>query len=232
MRCATSALAVMFLTVLVGCQQVDQVFNPRPTSGGGRGAAKLMSLPAPDPSKIKTATVYRLENKTSFIHGLEITNGMTDMLITALVQSGHFRVVERATLGDLMTERGLSKSGEATGEAAATPLASAQLIFTGAVTELGETTSGGVGLDRGSGSIGVQVNRASVALDLRVVDAATGQIIDSIPIRKTHQRTGIAAARRKWGVGGNITITDTLDTAIRETIEEAVYQLVSKHGAM
>ena len=232
MRTTCFTLAALACVVLVGCQQVENILNPPPTTeGGSRTTAKLRSLPPPAPGKVKVVTVYRFQNKTGFPHGLAITNGMTDQLITALVKSGHFRVVERANLGDVMTEKRLQKSGEATGKAAGKKLTGADLIIMGAVTELSDKVSGGVGLRHWGGRLDVRLHEAEVALDMRVVDAATGEVIDSLDVRKKLRKTGVAAGH-KWGIRGDIQISNALDLAIRETLEEAVYQLVTKHGAI
>jgi hypothetical protein len=64
---------------------------------------------------------------------------------------------------------------------------------------------------------------------MRVIDAATGVVIDSIPVRKTCRELGLRA--RVGGLYGGAKTSAQMDKAIRETIEEAVYQLVTNYGA-
>lgn len=225
----TSVLAFILVGTLGGCQMVDDVLNPRPQSGHTRVSQQLDEFPPLPRDQRRPVTVYQFENKTGFPHGLQMSNGMTEMLISALVRTGQFRVVERAALDQLMTERDLQRSGEAEGEAATTPMIGAAFIVTGAVTELSERGSGGVQIDRTVG-VGVQMVTAEVALDMRIVDAATSEIIASIPIRKTLRRTGLSASHSDWGVSGDVEISNALDRAVRETIEEAVYRILQERG--
>jgi len=217
--------------MLVGCAQMDSLLNPEPTSkGGSRVASKLKDLPRPDPAKVKTVTVYQINNKSGWVHGLTMAHGMRDQLITGLVKSGHFKVVERATLGDIQTEKALARSGQATGDAAKTKIMGAQLIFTGAVTEMDQTGGGRLGAGAFGSGVGVSMSTATVAIDMRVIDAGTSQVIDSIDVRRKLRKTGLAA--HTWGLSGNVKVTNALDLAVREVLDQAVYELVTKHGAL
>ncbi|MHC4592212.1 MAG: hypothetical protein ACYS8L_05900, partial [Planctomycetota bacterium] len=60
--------------------------------------------------------------------------------------------------------------------------------------------------------------------------AGTGRILDSIDVRRKVRSTGVAAGHT-WGISGSVNITNALDLAIRETLDEAVYQLVTRFGA-
>ena len=230
MRTVTAVLALAVGLAVVGCEQVNEFMNPTPTTAGSRVTEKLYNLPAPDPSKVKTVTVYNFKNKTGWPHGLSISNGMTDQLITALVKSGHFQVVERAELGNVMAERALQASGQATGNAGITQLAGASLIFEGAVTELDETGGGGLGVHRHGVHLGGRMTTAQVGIDIRITDVATGVVINSIDVRRKVRKTGLRAGG--WGVHGDFEMSNAMDLAIREVLEEAVYLLVTEYGAI
>ncbi|MBI4880323.1 MAG: hypothetical protein HY812_11795 [Planctomycetes bacterium] len=213
-----------------GCQQVDEFLNPSPTTEGSRVSEKLTQLPAPEAGKVKTVTVYKIENKTGFPHGLEITNGMTDQLITALVKTKHFKVVERAVLDDVLTEKNLQRAGETTGTVGETQMMGAELIFAGAVTEMDQ--KGGFGVDLGHSGLGAGLKSytAQVGLDIRIIDAATSEVLDSIDVRREVKKTGLSGGS-SWGVSAGVEISNALDLAVRETLEEAVFQLVTRFGA-
>ncbi|MHC5034544.1 MAG: CsgG/HfaB family protein [Planctomycetota bacterium] len=230
MRTALLVVLGVICCTVTGCQQIESFLNPSPTTEGSRVAEKLRDIPPPNPAKVKTVTVYRFQNKTGFPHGLAISNGMTDQLITALVKTRHFDVVERAELGDVMEEKHLQASGAAKGQAGKTKLAGAELIFAGSVTELDETGGGGVGLGHWGVGVDVRTATAQVGLDMRIIDAGTGRILDSIDVRRKVRRTGVTAGHT-WGISGGVNITNALDLAIRETLDEAVYQLVTRFGA-
>jgi curli biogenesis system outer membrane secretion channel CsgG len=215
----------------LGCAQVGEYMNPSPTTGDNTASAqKLRSIPPPDPAHVKTVTVYDIQDKTGWQWAGEITQGMTDQLITALIKTHHFQVVERATLGDVMTERNLQASGEASGGASDSQLAGAQYIFAGATTELDETGGGGIGVGGWGGRLNVDRHTASVGLDIRVIDVNTGVIVDSIDVRKTVASTGFGGGY-KWAVSANYRVSNAMDQAVRQCIEEAVYQLVARYGA-
>jgi len=226
MRVLFTGAIALFGCFAAGCS----FLNPEPTTEGSRVAPKLGEIPPPDPDKVKTVTVYKFENKTSYQYGQPLSHGMTDQLITGLVKTGHFKVVERAVLEDVMTERNLQKSGEASGKAGDSQLMGADLIFAGAVTELDEKGGGEVGVRRWGVGLGVSSMTAQVGLDMRVIDAATGQILDSIDVRREVKKSGMSAGHR-WGIGGGVEISNALDLAVREVLDEAVYQLVTRYGA-
>lgn len=225
---AVSAIGLCVLAM--GCVHMEEFANPSPKPAGTRASDKLGSIPPPDPAHVKTVTVYDIQDKTGWHWAGQITQGMTDQLITALIRTRHFRVAERATLGDVMTERDLQRSGEASGGASDTQLAGADYIFAGATTELDDTGGGGLRLGDWGGYVDVDVRQASVGLDIRVIDVKTGLVVDSIPIRKTVRKTGFGGGY-KWKIHGNIEISNAMDQAVRECIEEAVYQLVARYGA-
>ncbi|MFO7898597.1 MAG: CsgG/HfaB family protein [Planctomycetota bacterium] len=228
MRILTTALLALLVAASSGCRTVEEFLNPTPQTGTTRVTPKLDQFPPLPHSQRRPVAVYEFTNKTGFPHGLKITNGMTEMLITALVRTKQFRVLDRAALDQLMTEKRLQRSGEATGEAGTTKMTGAAFLITGAVTELSQKDSAGFQLNK-SLDIRFRTMTAEVALDLRITDAATSEVLASIPIRKTLRKTGLAAGH-EWGVGGDVQISNALDRAIRETLEEAVYQVLQEEG--
>jgi curli biogenesis system outer membrane secretion channel CsgG len=228
MRTVAAALALAMGLALLGCEGMNEFLNPSPTTQGSRVSEKLREIPPPAPDQVKTVTVYQFENKTGWPKGLAISNGMTDQFITALIKTGYFQVANRADLSQIMTERSLQQSGQATSEVGSTKLAGASLIFAGAVTELDEKGGIGLGIGGHSGHIGAEMVRAQVGIDVRVTDVATGLVIDSIDVRREVRKTGMSAGG--YGVHGEVEMSNAMDLAIRETIEEAVYQIVMKYG--
>ncbi len=94
--------------------------------------------------------------------GGEVGGALREILITLLTNSNRFSVVERQTLG------------------------AADLIITAAVTEFEPQASGGkagVGGGGGVGSgalgglLGASLNKAHMALDIRIVDASTSEVL-------------------------------------------------------
>jgi len=115
-----------------------------------------------------------------------IGDGLREMLISALHQSGYFIVVERDDLRGLMAEQDLSRSPlAAAGSALPATLDVADLMVFGAVTEF-EPKAGGsswaspmVGVPL---VIGTKISWSKMALDVRVVDVRTARVLGAMRI--------------------------------------------------
>jgi curli biogenesis system outer membrane secretion channel CsgG len=138
------------------------------------------------------------------VHGDPLGDGMEEQLVTALTQTGAFIVLERQALGDVMTEQDLGQTGRFRRETTAQigELEGAELLIYGAVTEYHpsqasidagggvDALSGVVGARSVPGAFGVLAEKAiagffdedHVALDIRLVDASTGRIVNSTSV--------------------------------------------------
>ncbi|HFE64043.1 MAG TPA: hypothetical protein ENK14_06445 [Caldithrix sp.] len=112
--------------------------------------------------------------------GHNIGTGLADMLVTQLVKSGDFMVIERQQLAKIMEEQGLGMSGAITPQSAAQvgKLLGVELMVMGSVTEFGEKKSkiGGRIGKFGIGG-GVSKRKARAVVDLRLVNTSTGEIV-------------------------------------------------------
>jgi curli biogenesis system outer membrane secretion channel CsgG len=127
---------------------------------------------------LKRVAVVNFEDKSGYGHN--IGEGIADMLVTSLVESKKFMVIERAELDEILKEQGLGLSGTVTPQSAAQvgQLLGVELMVTGSVSEFGEKKGKvGGGLGRLSGlNIGVSKKSARVAVDIRLVNTSTGEI--------------------------------------------------------
>ena len=177
--------------------------------------------------------------------------GATEQFKTALVQSGQFRVVERAKLDrGVVREKQMNAAGQTTGSTSQQQLRGAEYIFEAEITELGSgsrTSSNGVNI--GGMQIGGASNRDEFGIDVSIVDANTGDVVDAISVRKRMKGAarsvgGIGAlinrVRAEKGKGGvayspevqhQSTSKDNFDAVLREAIEEAVYELAKRFDA-
>jgi len=160
----------------------------------------------------------------------KIGSGMAEMLITALQNSGNYIVLEREdkTFQDILKEQDLGKDGRIKPETAAKfgEILGAQILIKGVVTEFCQyETIKGVGffikgLTLGGGGI----ITAQVAVDIRMVDASTGGIIES---HRTEQKANTVAVTGgvKLGdvvIGGLDFHKTPLGKATRLAIEDMV----------
>jgi curli biogenesis system outer membrane secretion channel CsgG len=127
---------------------------------------------------LKRVAVINFEDKSGYGHN--IGEGIADMLVTSLVESKKFMVIERAELDEILKEQGLGMSGAVTQQSAAKvgQLLGIELMVTGSISEFGDKEKKvGGGLGRLGGlNIGVSKKTARVAVDIRLVNVNTGEI--------------------------------------------------------
>jgi curli biogenesis system outer membrane secretion channel CsgG len=187
-------------------------------------------------------TVYEVRSDVEEINA----RAATDMFTTALIKSRRFRVMERSRLdAGVGKERTLNQDGMTTGDAGAYKLAGAGYIFEPVISEanLGaeesQSDTGIGGMNIGKGNI-----TDVIGMDVRVIDASTGEIVDAINVRKKIETKGssvsgvgnlIDSALSFSGKSGLGALTpehssqkmqrESVDQAIRALIELAVAEL-------
>ncbi len=150
----------------------------------------------------KRVAVFVFEDKTDrtyrWWNNKGVGEGVSDMLITELVKSGNYRVIERQELDEILGEQDLSAAGIVTAESAAKAgqVLGVELAVMGAVTEFGYKKSSTGGRIKGFG-LGVKDQSATVALDCRMVNTTTGEIISAETVREEKSSKGIKVDTRK-----------------------------------
>jgi curli biogenesis system outer membrane secretion channel CsgG len=172
----------------------------------------------------------------------------TDMFTTALIESHQFRVVERNRLNQgVVYEKQLNGAAQTTGDIAQQKLRGAKYIFEGTVSEAnagGNQNQGGVSI--GGLSIGGGKNKDTIAIDVRILDAGTGDVLDSVSVSKALSDTSagiagtaalantIASMRGKSAsaltpdVSLQTSHKESVDKALRACIETAVLGLIQR----
>lgn len=221
------ALLVLIIPVcFAGMQPTAQVDNNAGTQG----------LPPYSGPKARIA-VADFDVKAAKAGG-EIGSGLREMLVTALINSSRFSVVERQVLNAVMQEQELSSSGaaQAGGGVQRGKIKTADLIVTAAVTEFEPQASGGrAGIGGGGGIgggilggvIGGALNKAHMALDIRIVDTSTSEVLAATRVQG--QAADIAGGvgigfMGNWGLGAGLSgyANTPMEKAIRVCIIEAV----------
>ena len=187
----------------------------------------------PEAEQKKKIAVYNIDDKTGQIKdsgATLVTQGATDMMITALKRSRQFRVLDRVNFNDFMNEQNLKtkdrlkgKQGPAIGE-----MTGAQYLISGAVTEYQvDKKTGGLGL-----SIAGVGGTTETAVDLRVVDTTTGEVIWAKSLRKEIKGKRVGLQTFSF-IGDNMVEFETgegkqevINLVVRTLIEEAVFELV------
>ncbi|MDZ7268040.1 MAG: hypothetical protein ONB48_09935 [candidate division KSB1 bacterium] len=188
----------------------------------------------------KRVAVFAFEDKTDHRHhwywwtGQSVGEGMSDMLITTLVKSGKYRVMERTQMDKLLQEQGLGMSGVVTPQSAAQAgkMLGVEIAIIGAVTEFGykKMSTGGALKKIGIGaSVGKQ--SAVVAVDVRFVDVNSGEIIKAENVRKEKSKADIGVDVPDLRFESETQFDQSLvGKATREAIEEIVKLLGQQGG--
>ena len=189
-------------------------------------------------------TVYEVKSNVGEIDA----RGTTAMFMTALVKSRQFRVVERNRLAEgVGSEREMNASGVTNGDGATKQLKGAGFVFEASITELASgTRNSGGGFSIGGMQLGQSASQDELGMDIRVLSVQTGEVLDSINVRKKLDSSGSSvsgvgslldtlASRRGVNTGGltpdvnaQSSKRESLDRALRELIELAVLELSNR----
>ena len=209
-----------------------------------RTSDRLAALPRLPINQRKIVTIYEFR---SGVAGID-NRALTDMFTNALVTSGAFAVVERQrVVPDLTTEKSLNARGATSGDTASRRLAGAQYIFEGVVSEAApdeDSSEGAIAL--GGMEIGGRSRKGEIAIDVRVLDADSGMVLDSVAVSKKIEAGGKHVsgignlAQSVAGLSGASIPLDPnasfatahnegVDRALRACIETAVLELAQRY---
>ncbi len=233
--------AIVALGLMTGCPAgtTTQVRD----SGSGPSIADARAA-AYDGPQARIA-VARFENKAGNTGGWynpSIGDGMADMLTTALFNSGHFIVLERQALDDVMSEQDLGASGRVRGSTAAAigEIEGAELLVVAAVTEFTENASGTRGSFGGSrvgrvlGGIAGGSSSAHMAIDLRIIDTDTSRVLAATSVEGSARDFDIGGAisgyTSRHTLGGSLSTWENTprEKALRQVIGAAVEEVVRR----
>jgi len=217
-------VALFILVLLPGCVSTGSTSNFREE----KTPTEAVYEPYFGPKK--RIAVLEFDNKVNgwwWDRSWKVEENLTEMVTTELMNTGRFIVVERSALNEVLSEQDLAESGRVRPETAAKvgELLGAQILVKGAVTEFVEKESGGAGgIFVGGIGIGGQTSEGYVAMDLRLVDATTGQVLQSHRAEGKIKSTGIGGIAFFKGIafGGASFNKTALGKATRAAVQDAV----------
>jgi curli biogenesis system outer membrane secretion channel CsgG len=130
---------------------------------------------------------------------------LSGMLSNELASTGDFKVVERSKIEDVLSEQNLAASGRVSAGTGAKigKLTGAQYLIAGTVTAYEEeTASTGGGISFGGVALGGKSEKAYLAVDLRVINATTGEIEFVRTIEGNAKGGGMTIGVFRGGFGG------------------------------
>ncbi len=166
----------------------------------------------------------------------ELGSGVADIFVTEAFRSNQFRITERAQIDKVLLEQDLATSGRIDPGTAAEvgQITGAELIVVGSVTEFGVTTTGGGGKVLGIFGGSAETVTASIAVDVRVVDAKSAEIVAIGVGRDSQSQTNIqidilnVIKGLQAGQSGTTIVDIAVRNAIRKAINEAAVSLPKK----
>jgi curli biogenesis system outer membrane secretion channel CsgG len=205
-------VAVMDLSGVALRMQTTQAVQPM--MGGGVMQTTQTSIAIPPPA--------------------EFARSLTEALTTQLVATNRFMVLERAALVQVQQEQDLGASGRVNAETAPSigRIIGAQVLITGDITGFTHNRSsiGGrmTNVIRGLNASIERVS-ASVTIDLRLIDAVTGEVVASVQGTGEASQSGVASdlTKEEKQVAGSVQLTTPLGKASREAVDRAVTGIVA-----
>lgn len=152
--------------------------------------------------------VLRFTNQTSAgWWSASVANELSDMLASELVSTKSFSVLERKEIDAVLGEQDLSASGRVSSKTKVKmkKLKGAQYLIAGTVSAYEEGVKGaGAGVRLGPISLGGSKEKAYIAVDMKVVDTETGEIVDARTIEATAKGKALSGglSLRNFSVGG------------------------------
>jgi len=183
-----------------------------------------------------------VQSSSSALFGtnVDVGKGISDLLVKYLVEDGSYSVIERKAMDKILAEQNFSNSDRANPASAAKlgKLLGVDAIIVGSITQFGNDTKntniGGGGGNWGGfgvGGIGRKKSKAIVAVDARIVDIDTAEILGVASGKGESERDstsllGGGGNWHGWG-GGNVDFgsSDFQQTILGEAVNKAVKNL-------
>lgn len=203
---AAQAFVLSAAVAVTACAHTPR--SSEPQVDAARSTQALKKLPRKAGERV-AVSIYEFRSAVSEIPD----RGATDMFKTALVQTGQFRVVERARLEQgVLREKQLNAQGLSKGTSAQAQLREAQYIFEGAITEANPNqTQRSAAIGVAGAEFGGGTNKDVIGIDVRIVDVASGDLVDVVTVRK-------AIASDSVGVSGIGSLIATVRSAAGKTV--------------
>ena len=206
--------------------------------------AQAVPAPAPATARKKRVAIFDFDYATVhssvaalFGQDVDVGKGISDLLVKYLVKDGSYSVIERKAMDKILAEQNFSNSDRANPNSAAKigKLLGVDAIIVGSITQFGnDTKNTGVGGGGGGfGGFGLggfkhSKSKAIVALDARIVDIDTGEILAVAEGKgeSSRESTSLTGGGGNWhgfGAGGvDFGSSDFQNTIIGEAVKAAV----------
>lgn len=233
-----------FLVLAIGLPELLSA-QAQPAAAPAASSAPA-AAPAPTGRKKRVAVFdfdYATVQSSSaalFGSNVDVGKGIADLTVKYLVKDGTYSVIERKAMDKILAEQNFSNSDRANPTSAAKlgKLLGVDAIIVGSVTQFGNETKntnvGGVGYGLpgvGIGGFGHKKSKAIVAVDARIVNIDTAEIMGVAEGKgeSARESTSLLGGGGNWhaGGGGNVDFgsSDFQQTILGEAVNAAVQQM-------
>jgi len=239
--------SVLILGGCIGMAAPAAEAQAQPATPPAAAASAAANAPAVPQGRKKRVAIFDFDYATVqtasaavFGTNVDVGKGISDLLVTNLVKDGTYSVIERKALDKILTEQNFSNSDRANPTSAAKigKLLGVDAIIVGSVTQFGNETKntnvggagGGLG-GLGLGGFGHKKSKAIVAVNARIVDIDTAEILGVADGKgeSSRESTSLVGGGGNWkgfGAGGaNFGSSDFQQTIIGEAVKNAVDQM-------
>ena len=164
-----------------------------------------VSVSAKDDRPVVAVLDFKNETQAEWFQN-GVGRELRDMLSNELLATGVFKVVERNKLNDVLNEQDLGASGRVSKRTAAKmgKVTGAQYLVTGSVASFELAGRKGGGFSFKGISVGGKSKKASISIDIRVINATTGEIEYARTVQATAKSGGSSLGFSRHGFGGNL----------------------------
>jgi curli biogenesis system outer membrane secretion channel CsgG len=153
---------------------------------------------------------------------------LSDLLTDRMVNDGRFNVLDRTHLSSTLGEHQLAASGEVDPQTAITAgrMTGARYLISGNILQLDQTGASGANAGSllpgvfGAAAGGVSTHRVTIKVAVRVIDARTGQIVQSFSDEETRSGTSWSAGGFGGGAAGSYSNSTFVNSDMGHLIDD------------
>ena len=197
------------------------------------GCVVFPAAPLPHDAIPPRVAVASFENRTDFSGQWNLGSGMSDLLVSELVKSRNFTVLERGKLDKVVNEikRQGNKLFRQEGKVKQGRLENARYLIRGVITDFSQVSSASLwGGIRRLLFIGGKTFKARVSMALTIVDIESGKIINSVQCSGSARASTAYANAEYKGVrfGGDVFFRTPLGTATAKAMRRGLKGIIKK----
>jgi curli biogenesis system outer membrane secretion channel CsgG len=163
----------------------------------------------------------------------EVGKGVADELVTALLATNKFRLIEREQINKILREQDFGSGGRVDSQSAAKigKILGVQLLVMGRVTEFSLKSEGGaIGIGSQGFGLGFKTTTARVVIDARLVDTTSAEIKVAIPGTGEKKNTNLTVIKDWNGIsfGSSDFKKTNLGLALRDAVNQVATGLATQ----